>query len=114
MIGVERVDFIGVPARDPRGRRVVLRRHARARAGPDSWDHWIKFETTNVTLALVRRRRTRAGRALPGARADRVRVDNLNGERGRLEEAGVEFKTDDLDSGVCFGAPSSWIRTATG
>jgi catechol 2,3-dioxygenase-like lactoylglutathione lyase family enzyme len=99
-LGVERVDFVSIPVRDlARSRRFygdVLGLPAGGPA-PD------EFEAGNVTLALwspeaddVAFSANEAGVAL--------RVPDVALARARLEEAGVEFLGDTVDTGLCHMA----------
>jgi predicted enzyme related to lactoylglutathione lyase len=106
LIGVEKVDFIGVPVLDPAAADVYYRDVFRLfERNPRSTERWIEYEAPNVTLALVPNAYTggREHRPLPfGAVA--VRVDDVDAERERLVGAGVEMIGDTFDSGVCNGA----------
>ncbi len=104
MTQVERVDFVAVPTRDREravkfyGETLGLDRN------PNSSERWIEFETGNVTLAIVVPEEIGQEFApLPfGSLA--LRVPDVDAARARLEEAGVEFRGDSFDSGVCNGA----------
>jgi catechol 2,3-dioxygenase-like lactoylglutathione lyase family enzyme len=99
MIEVERVDFMSVPTRDPeRTRRFyaeTLGLRLDARSG--------ELEAANVTLGPWQPEAdgepfepNRAGIAL--------RVPDVAEARRRLEEAGVEFLGETVDTGVCHMA----------
>lgn len=108
MIGAWRVDFIGVPVRDVAvadefyGETLGLERN------PNSSDRWIEYETENVTLALVPLEYMggRDFQPLPPA-AIAIRVPDVEEARRKLQEAGVEFRGETIDSGVCHIAPFS-------
>jgi predicted enzyme related to lactoylglutathione lyase len=104
-IDAERVDFIGVPVRD-RGRAAKFYGETLGlQKNPNSSERWIEFETGNVTLALVPAEYIPGEfQPLPGA-AVAIRVADVEAAKRRLEEAGVEFKGDIIDSGVCHIAP---------
>ena len=106
MIDVERVDFIGVPVRDLAEADAYFRDTlALFERDPRSSDRWVEYDAPNVTLALVPEAYKPGGHEpLPFASVV-VRVDDLDGERGRLAERGVAFAGDGFDSGVCNGAP---------
>jgi predicted enzyme related to lactoylglutathione lyase len=103
VLEVERVDFIGVPVQDV----------ARARAfygetlglpestAPD--DTWPEFETGNVTLGIFQP--DRVGRPFAASSAPiALRVGDVAEARRRLQDAGVTFEGEILDSGVCHMA----------
>lgn len=92
MIGVQRTDFVALPVSD-------MARAAKFYGGtlglarnPSSDDHWAEYETGNLTIALTE---------WP---AIGLRVPDVDEARGRLEEAGIEFRRDTHDSGVCYSA----------
>ena len=67
---------------------------------------WIEFETGNVTIALLPHEYTGDSEFVPSSGADRAARRRRRTRRARkLEEAGVEFQADTIDSGVCFIAP---------
>lgn len=106
MIGVERVDFIGVPVMDlAAGDEYFGETLGLFERNPRSSERWVEYEAPNVTLALVPNAYTgREHEPLPFA-AIAVRVDDVEEERQRLSERGVEFPRKSFDSGVCTGAP---------
>jgi catechol 2,3-dioxygenase-like lactoylglutathione lyase family enzyme len=100
-IDAQRVDFIGVPVRDLAradefyGKTLGLERNR------NSSERWVEYETGNVTLALVPEAYIRGEfRTLPGA-SIALRVPNVEEAKRKLEEAGVEFGGELIDSGVC-------------
>jgi len=101
---VERVDFVAIPTRDREravkfyGETLGLERN------PNSTDTWVEFEAGNVTLAIVVPEEIGQEFApLPfGALA--LRVQDVAETRARLEQAGIEFRGEIFDSGVCNGA----------
>ena len=103
-IDAQRVDFIAVPTRDRRRAAQFYAETLGLKRNPNSTDTWIEFETDNVTLALVTP--TEIGlpfEPLPFASVV-LRVPDVAEARARLEAAGVEFKGETFDSGVCNGA----------
>ncbi len=104
MTSVERVDFVAIPTRDREravkfyGETLGLERN------PNSTDTWVEFEAGNVTLAIVVPEEIGQEFApLPfGALA--LRVQDVAETRARLEQAGIEFRGEIFDSGVCNGA----------
>ena len=107
MIGAERVDFVAVPTRDRARAERFYAETLGLQKNPNSTDSWIEFETGNVTLALV----TPEEMGIPfeplpfGAVA--LRVPDVGAAKKSLSEAGVEFKGETWDSGVCNGAAFS-------
>jgi catechol 2,3-dioxygenase-like lactoylglutathione lyase family enzyme len=99
-LGVERVDFVTVPVRDlERAHRFYGDVLGLPVGGPAP----NEFEAGNVTLALwapeaegVEFAANTAGVAL--------RVADVATARPRLEQAGVEFLGDTVDTGVCHMA----------
>jgi predicted enzyme related to lactoylglutathione lyase len=91
----QQVDFLAVPVSDLAaadefyGDRLGL-----ARNPSTSGDRWVEYETGNLTIAL-----STFGGGLG------IGVADVDGARAELEEAGVEFRMDTFDSGVCNGAP---------
>jgi catechol 2,3-dioxygenase-like lactoylglutathione lyase family enzyme len=103
-IDAQRVDFIAVPTQDRVRAERFYGETLGLRKNPNSTENWIEFETGNVTLALVTP--TEIGlpfEPLPFASVV-LRVPDVDEARSRLEAAGVEFKGETFDSGVCNGA----------
>ena len=104
MTGAQRIDFVAVPARDREravkfyGETLGLERN------PNSSETWIEFETGNLTLAIVVPEEIGwEHKPLPfGSLA--IRVPDVEEAKTRLQEAGVEFRGETFDSGVCKGA----------
>jgi predicted enzyme related to lactoylglutathione lyase len=107
LIGAERVDFVAVPTRDRARAERFYAETLGLQKNPNSTDSWIEFETGNVTLALV----TPEQMGIPfeplpfGAIA--LRVSDIEAAKKSLADAGVEFKGETWDSGVCNGAAFS-------
>jgi catechol 2,3-dioxygenase-like lactoylglutathione lyase family enzyme len=95
LIQATRVDFIAVPVEDLAradafyGETLGLARNPHA-----SGEHWVEYETGNLTIAL-----SKFGGSLA------LRVADVAEGRSELEHDGVEFAMDTFDSGVCNGAP---------
>ena len=106
MIGVERVDFIGVRVRDlAEADAYFADTLGLFERSPGSTERWVEYEAPNVTLALVPNEYTGGEHEpLPFASVV-VRVDDVDEERRQLEGRGLEFVGDGFDSGVCKGAP---------
>lgn len=104
MIGAGRIDFIAVPTQDRDRAERFYAETLGLRKNPNSTETWVEFETDNVTLALVEPEKVDLPfEPLPfGALA--IRVPDVADARRKLEEAGIEFKGEIWDSGVCNGA----------
>ena len=104
MIGVERTDFVSVLVRDREralefyGETLGLRRNANAHP------EWPEFETGNVTLAIIQPEQIGREEFTPNTMPLALRVPDVAAAREKLEAAGVEFKTETLDSEVCHMA----------
>jgi predicted enzyme related to lactoylglutathione lyase len=104
MVDASRVDFIAVPTQDRERAVKFYEETLGLQKNPNSTDTWVEFETGNVTLAIV----TPEQIGLPFERLPFasivLRVSGVVEARTRLEAAGVEFKGETFDSGVCNGA----------
>ena len=104
MIGAQRVDFVAVPTRDRAKAEEFYAHTLGLEKNPNSTESWVEFETGNVALALV----TPEEMGMPfeplpfGAIA--LRVQDVEAAKQSLAQAGVEFKGETWDSGVCNGA----------
>ena len=99
MIAVERVDFVSVPTRDPEQAR---RFYGGLLGLPESTpadDPFPEFEASNVTLGVWQPERV--GRAFVPSAGVAVRVPDVTEARRTLEEAGVRFEGETIDTGVC-------------
>jgi predicted enzyme related to lactoylglutathione lyase len=102
LIGVERTDFMSVPVTDmERARRFYGETLGLPSPSPDA--AWPEFETGNVSLYLVDPTRI-GGTFAPHVSAIALRVPDVAEARSKLEEAGLEFQGDVLDTGVCHMA----------
>ena len=101
MINIERTDFIAVMTEDVErsirfyGETLGLRRNEIAH------EDWPEFETGNVTLALVPIQQIGRDEVIPSRSPIALRVADVEEARQKLEEAGVEFFNETMDSGVC-------------
>ena len=98
------VDFVGIPTRDLDrtnhfyGTTLGLRRSAYV---PERG--FAEFETGNLTLSIYNP--TQMGMEHhPGRNAIALHVDDIEAARTELEQAGVQFAGDTLDTGVCHMA----------
>ena len=99
---VERTDFVGVSVADmPRAKAFYT--DTLGIPSPNLDDAWPELETGNVSLYLIDP--TRMGRKFaPNTTQLALRVPDVAESRRRLEEKGVEFEGDVLDTGVCHMA----------
>ncbi len=104
MIGASRVDFVAVPTQDRDRAERFYGEVLGLERNPNSNERWLEFETANVTLALVQPETIGIPFAPLPFGAIAIRVDDVEAAKSRLEEAGVEFKGEIWDSGVCNGA----------
>jgi predicted enzyme related to lactoylglutathione lyase len=102
VISVERTDFMSVPVQDmSRATRFYAETLGIRNSSPD--DAWPEFETGNVSLYLVDPARI-GGSFSPHTAHIALRVPDVGEARSRLEQAGVEFDGETLDTGVCHMA----------
>jgi predicted enzyme related to lactoylglutathione lyase len=99
LIDAERVDFIGVPVRDLARADEFYGQTLGLQRNPNSSERWIEYEAGNVTLALVHESLLPGGFKPLAALA--IRVPDVAAARARLQEGGVEFEGEIIDSGVC-------------
>jgi catechol 2,3-dioxygenase-like lactoylglutathione lyase family enzyme len=101
---VERTDFISVPVRNmERSKRFYAETLGLPSPNLDE-NGWPEFETGNVSLYLVDP--TNMGREFTGPHSAYIalRVPDVHETRSELEQKGVEFPGDILDTGVCHMA----------
>ncbi len=95
MIEVERVDFVSIPTQNlVRAKEFYGVTLGPAEDGPD------EFAAGNVTLGLWEPERDGEEFA-PNPAGIALRVPDVGEARRELEDAGVHFKGDTHDSGVC-------------
>jgi predicted enzyme related to lactoylglutathione lyase len=96
---VQRTDFVGVSvANMPRAKTFYA--ETLGLPSPALDDAWPEFETGNVSLYLIDP--TGIGRDFaPNTSQLALRVADVAESRGRLEQRGVEFDGDVVDTGVC-------------
>jgi predicted enzyme related to lactoylglutathione lyase len=101
LIDVERTDFATVVTKDKEralqfyGETLGLRRNEKAH------EDWPEFETGNLTLAVCHYEQFGRTDFTPSISPIALRVPDVEEARRKLEEAGVEFMGETLDSGVC-------------
>ncbi len=104
-VGVQETDFILVLVRDLARAQEFYGDMLGLERSPASGDRWVEYETGNLTLSLAQPETI--GREFEPTPAIALRVPDVEEARRRLEEAGVEFPFDTIDSGVCHMAPFS-------
>jgi catechol 2,3-dioxygenase-like lactoylglutathione lyase family enzyme len=103
-LGVQRVDYIRVPAKDIEKATDFYGRVLGLRKNPNSpADDWVEFEAGNVTLAVVtpHTHDYEFTPLPPGTLA--LRVADVAAAKAKLEAEGVQVN-EMWDSGVCHGA----------
>jgi predicted enzyme related to lactoylglutathione lyase len=104
VIDVERTDFVSVLTQDVDGairfygETLGLERNEHAHA------NWPEFETGNVTIALVSMNQVGREEFTPSTMPIALRVPDVEEARRMLEAAGIEFRGETLDTGVCHMA----------
>jgi predicted enzyme related to lactoylglutathione lyase len=102
VIEVERADFIGVPVSDLARADEFYGKTLGLRRNPNSSARWVEYELGNVTLALVSPEALGSDfQPQPHQMPIALRVANVAEAMRTLEAAGVEFRGDVIDSGVC-------------
>jgi catechol 2,3-dioxygenase-like lactoylglutathione lyase family enzyme len=104
LIGIERVDYIRVPAKDIEEAKHFYGEVLGLEQNPNSpGDDWIEYEVGNVTLALVtpHTHDYEFAPLPPGTLA--LRVPDVADAKAKLEAVGVQVN-EMWDSGVCHGA----------
>ena len=92
MIDVQHLDFVALPVTDMARAQEFYGETLGLARNPASDEHWAEYETGNLTIALTE------------WAALGLRVPDVEEARSRLESAGVEFRRDIHDSGVCLSS----------
>jgi catechol 2,3-dioxygenase-like lactoylglutathione lyase family enzyme len=104
MIDVEHIDYIAVPVRDLKRADEFYGKTLGLTRSPNSGDRWVEYDTENVTIALISPE-AMGPQFLEDFQPNKVpialRVPNVEEARLKLQEAGIEFRGDVIDSGVC-------------
>jgi predicted enzyme related to lactoylglutathione lyase len=103
-IGVQRTDFVAVPTRDRRRAADFYEHTLGLMRNPNSTDTWIEFETGNLTLSIVVPEEVGIEFAPLPFGTIMLRVPDVAAAKAKLQAAGVEFRGETWDSGVCHGA----------
>jgi catechol 2,3-dioxygenase-like lactoylglutathione lyase family enzyme len=101
-VEVERVDFVSVPTRDPARARRFYGELLGLRESTTPEDVFPEFEASNVTLGVWQPEAV--GREFVPTSGIALRVADVAEARRALEEAGVEFEGETIDTGVCHMA----------
>ena len=100
MIGVERADFVSVPVRDLERAKAFYGETLGIAPNPSAHESYPEFETGNLTIALL----IPSGDFTPASSSIALRVPDVAGARKQLEDSGVDFDGETLDTGVCHMA----------
>jgi predicted enzyme related to lactoylglutathione lyase len=102
VIEVERVDFVAVPVRDLARADAFYGETLGLERSPKSSERWVEYETGNLTLALLSPEAMGPDfEPQPNTGPIALRVPNVEEAREKLQKAGVEFRGEVIDSGVC-------------
>jgi predicted enzyme related to lactoylglutathione lyase len=104
VIGKAHVDFVGIPVRDLAAAAEFYEGTLGLPRSVNSGERWVEYDLENVTLALISPEAMGPGFLddfKPNPWPVAFRVDDVEAERTRLLEAGVKFRGDIIDSGVC-------------
>jgi predicted enzyme related to lactoylglutathione lyase len=100
----ERVDFIAVPTQDRERAVTFYEETLGLTRNPNSTDTWVEFELGDATLAIVTPEQAGVEFAPLPFGTIAIRVPDVEAAKAELEAAGVEFRREIWDSGVCNGA----------
>jgi predicted enzyme related to lactoylglutathione lyase len=100
----ERVDFIAVPTQDRERAVTFYEETLGLTRNPNSTDTWVEFELGDATLAIVTPEQAGVEFAPLPFGTIAIRVPDVEAAKAELEAAGVEFRGEIWDSGVCNGA----------
>jgi predicted enzyme related to lactoylglutathione lyase len=105
LIDVERADFVSVPVSDL-DRAAEFYGETLGLSRSRGWsERWREYELGNVSLALIPIEMLGREEHTPNTAPIAIRVADVAEARAKLEDAGVEFPIDTIDSGVCHIAP---------
>ena len=98
---IERTDFAMIVTKDKeRALRFYEETLGLARQ-PNAHEDWPELETGNLTISVVGYEQIGRDEFEPNSGAVSLRVPDVAATRERLEDAGVEFRGETMDSGVC-------------
>ena len=102
MLNVERVDFVSVPTRDVAGARRFYGELLGLEESTTPEDVFPEFETSNVTLSVWQPELV--GMPFVPSAGVALRVPDVAEARRQLEDAGIVFGGETMDTGVCHMA----------
>jgi len=102
LIQVERVDFVSVPIRNVENARRFYGGLLGLHESTTEEDVFPEFETANVTLGMFMPESF--GIEFVPSSGVALRVPDVEAARAELEAAGVEFRGETRDTGVCHMA----------
>jgi predicted enzyme related to lactoylglutathione lyase len=101
-ITVQQVDFVAVPVRDLARADEFYGKTLGLERSPKSGERWVEYETGNLTIALLSPAAMGPDfEPQPNTGPIALCVPNVEEARRKLQEAGVEFQGEVVDSGVC-------------
>ena len=100
MIEAERTDFVALPSQDYERTRTFYGETLGLPESASSGERYVEFETGNVSLGFY----TPREEFRPSTGIVALRVADVAAARAKLEEAGVEFQGETIDSSVCHMA----------
>jgi predicted enzyme related to lactoylglutathione lyase len=104
LIDAERADFVSVPVTDLDRASQFYEMLGLQRSRGWS-ERWREYELGNVSLALIPIEMLGREEHTPNTAPIAIRVPDVAEARAKLEQAGVEFPLETIDSGVCHIAP---------
>jgi predicted enzyme related to lactoylglutathione lyase len=104
LIDAERADFVSVPVTDLDRASQFYEMLGLQRSRGWS-ERWREYELGNVSLALIPIEMLGRAEHTPNTAPIAIRVPDVAEARTKLEQAGVEFPLETIDSGVCHIAP---------
>ena len=99
--GVKRTDFAMVVTQDKERALEFYEETLGLRRQSNAHEEWPEVETGNLTISIVDYQQIGREAFEPNTGAVALRVPDVAATRGRLEDAGVEFRGETMDSGVC-------------
>jgi predicted enzyme related to lactoylglutathione lyase len=103
LIGVERTDFVAVPTRDLESAKRFYGETLGIPPNPLAHPDYPEFETGNVTISVIHPESMEM-EFTPNPFPIALRVPDVAEARAKLEQAGVAFKGETLDTSVCHMA----------
>jgi predicted enzyme related to lactoylglutathione lyase len=98
---VQRTDFAMVVAKDKERALAFYTETLGLPRQPNAAEDWPEVETGNLTISIVGYEQIGRPEFQPNTGALALRVPDVAATRSRLEDAGVEFRGETIDSGVC-------------